>query len=251
MKSLQKLGHAIRGLFLMRLIRTFPTAILDDKRVAIVGPASSAYNTGKGDYIDNFDLVVRLNKAPFMIRDKKGTEDIGSRTDILCHSFFENENSGGGALDLALYDRLNIRYLVNPIPTYFGYRVIFNFYKKYLLSRTVYVLSRRQYKKLTRRFGSHRPTTGFCALYMLMTSGCRELYITGFTFFKTGYASGYRDNMKETTEVRKHIRENTIHDPDLEFDIFRELLQEQTTKNIHMDDELTAILAHNETVSPS
>ena len=36
---------------------------LKNKNVCIVGPAESINNTNKGDYIDGFDVVVRINYA--------------------------------------------------------------------------------------------------------------------------------------------------------------------------------------------
>src|SRR5688500_15049886 len=86
------------GLFI-RWTKKFDPSLLKNKRIAIVGPASSDYNTQRGSFIDSFDYVIRINKAPFLVRDGKFRHDIGSKTDILFHSFFENDFSGGGPLN--------------------------------------------------------------------------------------------------------------------------------------------------------
>ncbi len=224
---------------------TFPREILSGKRIAIIGPADSAYGRGEGKFIDNFDIVVRLNKAPFLIEKGTAIQDIGSKTDILFHSFFENEFSGGGPLNFDLYRSIGISYVVNPIPTYFGLRVIFNFYKKYKISESVFVLSQREYRKIEKPFGGNRPTTGFCCLQAIMQSDFSELYISGFTFFKTPYGDGYRDQIAALDKVKEHIKNSTKHNPDIEFTLFKQLLRAHSKKMIKLDPVLEAII-HND-----
>lgn len=223
-------------------VKIFPKEILKGKRVAIVGPASSAYNTGKGSYINNFDLVVRINKSPILINKGKGTEDVGTKTDILFHSFFENEYSGGGALDLELYSKLGIKYLINPIPTYFGHRVTFNFFKKYRLPQVVYTLPLAPYLQEDKKFKPYRQTTGFCALKYLLESDFRELFITGFTFFQTSYVDGYRDTMKSKEATQQYIQKMKIHNPDLEYDEFKRIYNLNKHKNIILDPALQGLV---------
>lgn len=241
-----KIYRAIRGLFLfLKYERPFDLAQLNGKRIALVGPANSAFNTGRGKYIDDFDYVIRINKAPFQLQAGKHAADIGTKTDILFHSFFENEFSGGGPLDFQLYDALGIRFVINPIPTFFGKRVTFNFYKKYLLKRVVYSLAGRPYARWVTAFGKFRPTTGFCALHMAMEAGFSELFITGFTFFKTAYGDGYRDSLKDVTVNKQYIRDSDIHNPDIEYEQFKLLLQAHQHKKIVTDGVLKKILAQD------
>jgi hypothetical protein len=46
-------------------------SLLRGKRVAIIGAANSAFHTGKGSYIDGFDVVVRINKATLLLKESK------------------------------------------------------------------------------------------------------------------------------------------------------------------------------------
>ena len=57
---------------------------LDNKTVALVGPAESIYGTNKGHVIDKFDIVVRLNKSVPLPENLQA--DIGTKTDILYNS---------------------------------------------------------------------------------------------------------------------------------------------------------------------
>ena len=47
-----------------------------------------------------------------------------------------------------------------------------------------------------------------------------KLYISGFTFFKTPYAKGYRDNLLDMEINDKHIKAHGLHSPDLELKCF-------------------------------
>lgn len=219
--------------------------LCEGKRIAILGAADSAFNTGKGSYIDGFDIVIRINKAPLLLKNETWKNDIGTKTDILFHSFFENERSGGGPLDIALFDALKIQYLVNPISEYRGYRVIFNFYKKYLLPKTVYSIPRNIYKKIKEQLGNYQPTIGFCALYAVLQTNFSELYITGFTFFKTDFGKGYRDEIKESKLAKQFIYDAGLHNPDLEYREFAKLYKQHSTKKIVTDEVLYTILRSN------
>ena len=233
------------GLFLFLLYRKTLNynELVKGKRVALVGAASSAYNTGLGTYIESFDHVVRINKAPHLLKTGKWDADLGRKSTILFHSFYENEQSGGGSLDLSLYDSLGIRWIINPIAAYSGYRVIFNFYKKYLSKKTMYTLPREQYKKIEKGLNGFQPTIGFCALMSTIESDFSELYITGFTFFKTAFGEGYRNEIREADQAQKFIKEAGVHNPDYEFTYFLKLLKNNQHKKITMDSTLTGIVA--------
>ena len=236
----------VRGFFLfLRHRKTLDLSqVLAGKRVVIVGAANSAFNTGKGEYIDGFDVVIRINKGTLLLKDNKWKQDIGRKTDILFHSFFENEKSGGGPLDFEWFDALGVQYVVNPIAAFPGYRVTFNFYKKYLLQRDTYLLPRNIYQKVCRPLGRYRPTIGYCALMSVMECDFAELYLTGFTFFRSPFGEGYRNEIRETEQVRKFIREAGLHEPDLEFESFVSGLQTASSKKIILDEALQSIVAN-------
>ena len=80
---MKKLLYALQG-FLLALgnIRVFSLDRFAGKRIAVIGPASSAFQTGKGAYIDSFDLVIRINKSALTVDAGKHPTDIGSRTDV-------------------------------------------------------------------------------------------------------------------------------------------------------------------------
>jgi hypothetical protein len=71
------------------------------------------------------------------------------------------------------------------------------------------------------------------------------VFITGFTFFKTPYADGYRDNIRDINANKNHILNQGFHNPDLEYDNFLKLLQETPNKNIIVDKKLYDILNYD------
>lgn len=241
---MNKLLQSSKGLLLtLKNWKTFkPAQLFSDKRVAIVGPADSAYDKLNAGYIDGFDYVIRINKTPSSW-NKENEKFIGRKTDIWFHSFFENTLSGGGPLQPEIIHNLNIKYLVNPRPEFKAYRRTFNFYRKYQKNIPVYHLNAIIYKDLIAKFPKHlKPTVGFVALYAALTSPCKELYVTGFTFFKTPYAKGYRDHLIDMKENEKHFKKQGIHDSDLEYRLFKNALKESQCKEISVDDKLQEIL---------
>jgi len=218
-----------------------PEDVFKGKRVAVIGAADSAFEKENGDYIDSFDVIVRVNKAPHSWSPEKA-KFIGRRTDILFHSFYENSDSGGGPIDFELYEQQGIKYVVNPNHNIKGLGTHLNYYKRNLNNKITYLLPRRFYEKMTVDFGKIIPTVGYSALYTVLNSKCKEVFITGFTFFKTPYANDYRDHLKDMKANENHLRKQGIHDPDLEFELFKKELNKRESGHIHMDARLLGIL---------
>lgn len=64
------------------------------------------------------------------------------------------------------------------------------------------------------------PKVGFTALNIILNSKCKEAYITGFTFFKTPYTADYRSQLTSMKANQEHIKNQGLHNPDLEFKEF-------------------------------
>jgi hypothetical protein len=240
-----KIYKAFLGLLIMPFrIRVFrPDQFFRGKRVAIVGPADSTYDQENGAFIEGFDVVIRMNKT-LVTWNKDDEKYLGKRTDVLFHSFYENMDSGGaGPLDLKLFRNFGVRYLIQPRFDKAGWRLMFNYFKKYLNTRdTIYILPYNYYQRITSLFDDYHPTRGFYALYSALTTSCAEVFITGFTFFKTPYAKGYRDNMRDVTANTEHIVKQGFHDINLEYTNFLKLLEETPNTSILVDEKLYAIL---------
>jgi len=235
----------LKGIMLMSFYTKIfdPYKIFKDKRIAIIGAADSAFEEENGEYINGFDYIIRINKAPYSLTPEK-SKFIGSRTDILFHSFYENSISGGGPIDLDLYDRQGINYIINPNNNIKGLKVHLNYFKRNLNKHRTYILPKNLYRALTKDFSRWTPTVGYSALYIALNAPFKEIYITGFTFFKTPYASDYRDHFKDMDANNEHIKNQGIHNPDLEFTEFIKKLKTafKRNPNIKMDGTLSKIV---------
>jgi hypothetical protein len=236
---------AILGLLIMPFkIRIFkPSKIYYGKKVAVVGPADSAFDHENGNVIDNYDYVIRLNKT-LVTWNPENEKYLGSKTDILIHNFYENVDSGGGGpLDWKLFKKFGVKYLIQPRYDKKGWRLMFNYFKKYLNTKeSIYVFPKKLFNSITRSFGSYHPTRGYYALHSVLSVQCEEILITGFTFFKTPYAKGYRDNVRDMKANQKHIENQGLHDVEKEYLNILDLIEKASAKNIFVDQKLYSII---------
>lgn len=217
----------------------------ENKRIAIVGAADSVFNEKNGKAIDGYDIVIRVNRAPHSWKEKD-KEYLGSKFNILYHSYFENNYSGGGPIDWEYFESLGIEKVVNPIYTKKGLTAHLNYYKRHLLFKKTYILSFKEYRQACKELKGFKPTVGYMALSTALHSRSNEIFITGFTFFKTPYAKGYRDELQDLEQNNKHVKNQGLHDPELEFQAFKKALALSPCETIIMDEELEKILLENE-----
>lgn len=242
LKTLAGIYYMMSSLKIFKAEETFK-----NKRIAVIGAASSAFSEKNGSYIDDFDIVVRVNKAPHNL-NAENIPFLGSKTTILFHSFYENEYSGGGLIDWKLYKKLGIEKVVNPNMTSKGLLTHLNFYKRHREKRKTYIISKKDYKTIITGLAGNIPTVGFSSLLLLLNSECEELYITGFTFFSSPYYKGYRDELRDVDINQHHINKQGIHNPQLELALFKKALHHSKPKKIIFDAELNNIIRSSYTL---
>ena len=174
---------------------------LKDKKVVIVAPGGYLKGLKKGNEIDNYDIVVRLNTALPIKESLK--EDVGSKTHILynCLSKYEVD---GGIID---FDNLMLDWIACPYPQIYPFR---NDIKQFHLENKskfrFHIIEKYFYYNLENKMGT-RPNTGIGAILDLLEFPIKELYITGFTFLlKSGYLTEYKsfiDNQDKLDELMK------------------------------------------------
>ena len=215
-------------------VKTFDSKrVFYNKRVAIVGPGSTAYDQLNGEYIDGFDYVIRFNRSPAVMK----IEDrpyIGSKTDIVFNCLFDNAYPG-----FLFQEGLNIQYIIHPRNNIKGKRQRLNFFKKYKVRKNIYTLNRKAWLELDHCLGPFNPTMGFCGLYSVLTSNFKECFITGFSFYSTGYVKGYDDSFIPSDNYFSFLKSYiSPHDPKLEKEIFFKLLASRSDKTINLDNYL-------------
>lgn len=206
-----------------KTLEKFDPLWIRGKRVALVGSADSACKEILGDYIDGFDVVVRLNKGVELVSERNAPF-IGTRTDLLFHCFYEAKRGGGSPVTLDLWKqkmvgRVVFCYNEKTIPYGPNLRFFYNKYKPkgIRIARISLDLSDDNFKKVL----PFHPTTGFIALNTLLNCAPAELYVTGMTFFKTPFMHQYRDG--DLDYWKKDIKENGVHDPEIEYQAAKKL----------------------------
>ena len=166
--------------------------LLKDKRVIIVGPSPSLVGSGKGKEIDDYDIVIRINKG-FPIEE--GMEsDLGSRTDIHYHCLHTHPACGGKIFYEEMKDK-NV--LVScPYPKYVGpfHGDVTSFEsenKKWNLP--FHCTDTDYYIGVAKMLGT-RPNAGTMTIMDLLCYDLKELHITGFTWFRDGWRKTYKDH---------------------------------------------------------
>lgn len=177
------------------------------KCIALVGPAESILNTNKGNIIDKFDLVVRLNKS--IPLPSSLSHDIGTKTDIIYNSLNTSDFPGENNLNPKLYKKYDVKFVCSSYP--FNHKIfhddIASYVYKYKFELPLKVMDDLKFRNFEKILGT-RPYTGSCAIMDLLSYPIQYLYITGLDFYQTKYYNEYRHISKEGLKYNKN---NTIH----------------------------------------
>ena len=195
------------------------SSFIQDKCIALVGPAQSIIGTGKGQIIDKFDLVVRLNKS--IPLPQNISNDIGQRTDIIYNSLNTSDFPGQNNLNPKLYKKYGVKYVCSSYP--FNHRIfhddILNYVLKYKFELPLKVMNDIKFRNFENLLGT-RPYTGTCAIMDLLSYPIKYLYITGLDFYQTKYYSEYR---RATKESLKNTKNSTIHQAKPQLDYLKSI----------------------------
>lgn len=224
---------------------------LENKKVVIVSAAPHILEEEEGYLIDSYDIVVRINQGhniPIKIR-----KNIGSRVDMLYCSFKKDAR-------FCLYKKptkwvKKIKWVCSTRPKLFGRVSMWD--KEINQGQTkIHLNGYNDIDILSSKIGlnikKHIPTTGFLAIFDLLKYNIKELYVTGFTFYKfvpgsSGdfYYSKYQDPIRGPGRdgITKHGKIKTMpkkHPIDLEFEYFKKLCKKD--KKIKCDKVLSELL---------
>jgi len=177
------------------------------KTVALVGPAETVVGTGQHDFIEDHDLVVRMNTVynyyPF---SEELAQDYGRRTDILYMTRYELTNTARRPVQLAdTCQTEGIKFLVCANNSMFGslHKSPGRFWKPRRVFAQHHLPTRLRFADLAPELVRTAlaelvgyalcPRTGFAALVDLLLQGPASLYVTGFTFYHDG-GNRFRDD---------------------------------------------------------
>ena len=179
--------------------------LINNKRIVIVGPAPYLNKKKIGKLIDSYDVTIRFNKGMNLM---KHPSIYGSKTDILYHCVCQKQDNGG-KITRSMYNY--IKMLVFSYPKLHKTdKTSFNngnshLFKNFPKSNSkMRIINKEYYIKMEKNIGC-RPNTGIiCILDLLQNFKPKEIYVTGFTFFKDGYSKLYRNKIdgKNVTEKK-------------------------------------------------
>lgn len=210
--------------------------LVSGKRVIVVGPAPSIIGSRQGAYIDEYDIVVRVNKA--IPVPPKLYKDIGKRTDILYHCLNMHPENGG-AIDPELLQKHNIRHVRCPLPAIHPFNRDISRAAKIFKGTIPLSVVRESIYRVWETNMQSRPNTGIATILDLLCLPIKELYITGFTFFKGGYYSEYRPLNED--QVLHRMKKSGHHNQEKQLAYMQKILLND--KRVRMDLALSDIIS--------
>ena len=192
---------------------------IENKTIALVGPAESIIGTKKGHIIDNFDIVIRLNKS--LPLPENLAEDIGTKTSILYNSLNTSDFPGENKFQSSFLQKHNIQFLCCPYPIENNYfkNDILNYVKRNKFGMPFRVIKNQLYNSIENSIRT-RPYTGTCAICDLLSYNIKYLYITGLDFYTTKYYKQYRRINKQQL---KNTRNNVYHKNEPQINLLRHM----------------------------
>ena len=185
---------------------------LKGKSVVIVGPSPYLIGKGRGNFIDSFDVVIRMNKGWKITLDR--IKDYGEKTSIRWHCMMEHPNNGG---DFAIDEMIDhkVEWLASQFPRnldYFHYDNIKFEQKNYNDKINFHCFADLIYFLNIHRALETRPNVAPTAIFELINYDIKNLHLMGVTFFKDGWDKGYKATKYDNKDaVKGHSQEAQIH----------------------------------------
>jgi hypothetical protein len=205
--------------------------LLTNKRVAFVGPSSHLSGSKSGELIDSYDVVIRLGQC-FSIPESS-VEDIGERTDIVCHSF--NILQRKEYIKHIDYFK-TLKHVICSMVSLNELGQQNEFFPK--LIAPVHNVDDRYMLKIWDDVGTV-VNSGLAAMIVLMNYDIKEMYVTGISFYNMGkfgdiYYDDYMGAAKKTGTMRPNFDKKVapkearadLHNQGCQIEYFRNMVNE-------------------------
>lgn len=223
-----------------------------NKRVIVVGPAEYLLKSNNKDFIDSFDIVIRI-KSGYPV-PKKYVNNLGSKTNVIYSNLVPIRNNFTHN-NLKQIDKTNIiiKYPFPILKDYEYYELdlnkhildLYNYFCNYY--KEINYIKKEIYLKIFNKL-KKRPSILLLLLEDILKDKPLELYITGFTFRLNwinnlnendgSYGDYYRDK-KTILQSYNGIKKCGVHDLQEEFKYIKDLIY---NNNINYDDYIKKIL---------
>lgn len=217
------------------------------KKVALIGPAEYLTKLNTGEYIDSYDVVVRVNRGTEVIENY--SKSIGKRTDILYNCLIKSPDNGGD-IRVKDYKRNKIKWIAtvpgsdpdgttvsNKLHEQVNWFTVF----KLKWNFNFHVMDYKKFSLINSKINS-RANTGFASIFDLLDHGVSKLYITGFSFYLDNFMSGYKRGCdRDEEEFAKQCFVSKRHKQEPQWRYLKELYQKD--KRVEVDKILKNILS--------
>jgi len=202
--------------------------ILEGKKIAFVGPSPHLTGTGSGELIDSYDIIIRPGQMTNIPKNKK--KDIGSRTDIICHSF--NTLERDEALKHIDFFK-ELQYIICSMVSGGDLKQQENLFPK--LIAPVHNVEDRYLLKRYEEVGTIL-NCGYAGLLTILNYDIKEIYVTGMSFYNMGkYGDIYYDDYMEVVRssgIMKKANKKNITPKDARDDLHNQIPQIEHLKSI-------------------
>lgn len=164
---------------------------LKGKSVIVVGPSPYMMEQERADFIESFDIIVRLNKGWKVQDDKK--KYLGERTDIRYHCGME-QIQNGGPWDIAGMLDYGVQWACAQFPKHLDY--FHNDILRFEEMNKEYNMNFHWWSDIELYMSIHhylgtRINLGTAAFADMIFYDVERLHISGMTFLEDGWAAGY------------------------------------------------------------
>jgi hypothetical protein len=194
---------------------------VENKRVALIGPASYLININQGDYIDKQDVVIRFNSG--ILHNEKYSGYIGTRTDIWIYNF----------KNLEILDKITSfpKFIFCPYP-----KTMIDSYaidKKIPGDCNIEFIEPHFYEQL-KQVMKFEPNTALLTILILLRQGIQSLYLSGISFLYDGYYDKDNNNVSDSKAlvVNKQTKTDCIQILKKIYNANERLLLDNTMLNI-------------------
>lgn len=204
------------------------------KRVVVVGPAAYTLGKGLGKWIDDHDVIVRLNWGVPVPESQK--DDLGHRTDVLYKRLLKL-----GKMDFIDLDEWQSEKLKWVMAVDRGQQNANQFYFENRMrgSNIQYLIERGARNELHRDLGTS-PFIGASAIYHLLKHKVESVDVVGIDFYQSGYAEGYGGREYRQSLNRKEGSPSPRHNVATHLRWLRDLMAKDS--RFHPDSVLKAII---------
>lgn len=187
--------------------------MIEDKRVLLLGPASYLYEGTFLEDLDDYDVVIKLNR---MVETDICKNFVNDRCDVLYHCINFDASLGESPINFEKLKKENVKMLrvaYPPVSQYYYNNIIKynNLNANHRFPTTM--VDSNDYKELFLLCNRSSPNTGTIAMYDIFLQNPKELTIRGITMFSGGYNKHYREKIvteEEVRELNKRVKNHNI-----------------------------------------